>query len=160
MQVTGGRNGYGAKLANIFSTEFIVETCDGCRQKRYRQRFHANMSAKDDPKVCSMLCQNVHPLMRISSGGCLAPASCTDLLSVLHITSEAFLNTQVSTCKASDNWTSITFSPDLAKFGMTHLEAQTVALMRKRTYDLAGVLGKTVKVLPRRVAYCTCTCLA
>ena len=24
----GGRNGYGAKLANIFSTEFIVETAD------------------------------------------------------------------------------------------------------------------------------------
>ncbi len=28
-QVTGGRNGYGAKLANIFSTEFVIETCDG-----------------------------------------------------------------------------------------------------------------------------------
>lgn len=28
-QVVGGRNGYGAKLANVFSTEFNVETCDG-----------------------------------------------------------------------------------------------------------------------------------
>ena len=55
---------------------------------------------------------------------------------------------QVTACKASDNWTSITFSPDLAKFGMAHLEAHTVALMRKRVYDLAGVLGKTVKVWP------------
>lgn len=36
-KVTGGRNGYGAKLANIFSTEFVIETCDGARQKRYRQ---------------------------------------------------------------------------------------------------------------------------
>src|SRR5947209_4424756 len=27
-KVTGGRNGYGAKLANIFSTKFIVETAD------------------------------------------------------------------------------------------------------------------------------------
>ena len=27
-KVTGGRNGYGAKLCNIFSTEFIVETSD------------------------------------------------------------------------------------------------------------------------------------
>ena len=27
-QVTGGRNGYGAKLCNIFSTDFIVETLD------------------------------------------------------------------------------------------------------------------------------------
>ena len=28
-KTTGGRNGYGAKLANIFSTEFTVETADG-----------------------------------------------------------------------------------------------------------------------------------
>lgn len=35
--MTGGRNGYGAKLANIFSKEFIVETCDGSRKRRYRQ---------------------------------------------------------------------------------------------------------------------------
>lgn len=27
-QVVGGRNGYGAKLCNIFSTKFTIETCD------------------------------------------------------------------------------------------------------------------------------------
>jgi DNA topoisomerase-2 len=27
-KTTGGRNGYGAKLANIFSSKFIVETQD------------------------------------------------------------------------------------------------------------------------------------
>jgi DNA topoisomerase-2 len=104
---------------------------------------------------------------------------------------------EVKPCKASDNWTAITFSPDLAKFDMlvrarvwgvkgglllgmanfwrqqlAHmpntdpqplktktknqttrppppqktLEDDVVALMRKRVYDLAGVLGKTVKV--------------
>lgn len=37
MQIVGGRNGYGAKLANIFSTEFTVETCDGQRGRRYKQ---------------------------------------------------------------------------------------------------------------------------
>lgn len=37
LQVTGGRNGYGAKLTNIFSTEFVVETCDGQRGRRYKQ---------------------------------------------------------------------------------------------------------------------------
>ena len=36
-QVTGGRNGYGAKLANIFSSEFTIETCDGTRKRQYRQ---------------------------------------------------------------------------------------------------------------------------
>ncbi|CAL8463907.1 g3442 [Coccomyxa elongata] len=101
-KVTGGRNGYGAKLANIFSTEFIIETCDGKRQRQYRQVFRNNMSVKEEPVI--------------------------------------------KACKASDNWTCVTFTPDLAKFGMSILEEQTVSLMRKRVHDLAGVLGKTVKV--------------
>jgi hypothetical protein len=47
--------------------------------------------------------------------------------------------------KASkDNYTCITFYPDLAKFGMTHLEDDTVALMRKRVFDVAGVLTDKV----------------
>ncbi|KAL6545295.1 hypothetical protein OROGR_009169 [Orobanche gracilis] len=33
----GGRNGYGAKLTNIFSTEFIIETANGKRLKKYVQ---------------------------------------------------------------------------------------------------------------------------
>ncbi len=52
---------------------------------------------------------------------------------------------EVSACKASDNWTCVSFRPDLAKFGMAALTEATLALMRKRVYDLAGVLGKTVK---------------
>jgi len=32
-KVTGGRNGYGAKLANIFSSKFIVETADAKNKK-------------------------------------------------------------------------------------------------------------------------------
>ncbi|GFH18390.1 DNA topoisomerase 2 [Haematococcus lacustris] len=101
-KVTGGRNGYGAKLANIFSTEFILETCDGQRLKRYKQVFRTNMTKKDEPRI--------------------------------------------TTCKAGDNWTSVTFKPDLAKFGMEVLEEDSVALMRKRVYDMAGILGKTCKV--------------
>ena len=52
---------------------------------------------------------------------------------------------KITTCKASENWTCVSFRPDLAKFGMSELEDDTVALMRKRIYDLAGVLGKGVK---------------
>ena len=36
-KVTGGRNGYGAKLCNIFSTEFTVETASKESGKTYRQ---------------------------------------------------------------------------------------------------------------------------
>ena len=49
--MTGGRNGYGAKLANIFSTEFVIETCDGRRKRAYRQVFSANMTSKGEPDI-------------------------------------------------------------------------------------------------------------
>lgn len=52
----------------------------------------------------------------------------------------------ITKCKAGDNWTRVTFKPDLEKFNMTHLEDDVVALMKKRVLDLAGCLGKTVKV--------------
>ena len=32
----------------------------------------------------------------------------------------------------------VSFKPDLAKFKMTHLDADTVALMTRRAYDIAG----------------------
>lgn len=47
----GGRNGYGAKLCNIFSTEFIVRTADKERQLKYEQVFNDNMSKKKAPKI-------------------------------------------------------------------------------------------------------------
>ncbi|AQK73825.1 DNA topoisomerase 2, partial [Zea mays] len=101
-KTTGGRNGYGAKLTNIFSTEFVIETADGRRQKKYKQVFYENMGKKSEP--------------------------------------------QITKCKQGENWTRVTFKPDLAKFNMTHLEDDVVALMRKRVVDMAGTLGKTVKV--------------
>ncbi|EGD72949.1 DNA topoisomerase II, variant [Salpingoeca rosetta] len=50
-KVTGGRNGYGAKLCNIFSTKFVVETCDTETGKKYRQVFRDNMAIKEDPVI-------------------------------------------------------------------------------------------------------------
>ncbi|WJX72463.1 DNA topoisomerase 2 [Trifolium repens] len=52
----------------------------------------------------------------------------------------------ITKCKASENWTKVTFKPDLEKFKMTYLEEDVVALMKKRVLDMAGCLGKTVKV--------------
>ncbi|XP_052301590.1 DNA topoisomerase 2 isoform X2 [Populus trichocarpa] len=101
-KTTGGRNGYGAKLTNIFSTEFVIETADGKRQKKYKQVFSNNMGKKSEPMITK--------------------------------------------CKEGENWTKVTFKPDLAKFSMTHLEEDVVALMKKRVVDIAGCLGKTVKV--------------
>ena len=47
----GGRNGYGAKLANIWADWFEVETFDRVRGLSYKQRFEKNMSVVGRPKV-------------------------------------------------------------------------------------------------------------
>lgn len=52
----------------------------------------------------------------------------------------------IAKCKEGENWTKVTFKPDLAKFNMAYLEEDVVALMKKRVVDLAGCLGKSVKV--------------
>jgi DNA topoisomerase-2 len=50
-RVTGGKNGYGAKLTNIFSSEFTIETIDFERKLKYKQVFTNNMSEKSNPKI-------------------------------------------------------------------------------------------------------------
>ncbi|TVU01750.1 hypothetical protein EJB05_52744, partial [Eragrostis curvula] len=99
----GGRNGYGVKLANIFSTEFVVEIADGPGQKKYKQVFSENMGKKLEPEI-------------------------TDY-------------------RKGVNWTMVTFKPDLAKFNMTYFEEDVLALMKKRVFDMAGILGVTVQVM-------------
>ncbi len=48
---TGGRHGFGAKLTNIFSKEFEVETYDRSRGLLYRQRWTDNMSVRHEPRI-------------------------------------------------------------------------------------------------------------
>ena len=50
-KVTGGRNGYGAKLANIFSNKFIVETADSNSKLYFKQTYKNNMSVRGDPEI-------------------------------------------------------------------------------------------------------------
>ena len=48
-RVTGGRNGYGAKLANVFSSKFWIEIADG--KKIYKQSWTGNMGQVSDPEI-------------------------------------------------------------------------------------------------------------
>ena len=50
-KVVGGKNGYGAKLTNIFSTSFAIETVDHVRQQKYSQIFRNNMKVSGKPSV-------------------------------------------------------------------------------------------------------------
>jgi DNA topoisomerase-2 len=56
-KIWGGKNGYGSKLANIFSKEFTIETVDHYEKKIYIQTFRNNMTERDVPtvKACSKL---------------------------------------------------------------------------------------------------------
>jgi len=50
-KVTGGKNGYGAKLTNIFSNEFTVESVDRKQKLLYKQTWTQNMEKKDEPSI-------------------------------------------------------------------------------------------------------------
>ncbi len=39
---------------------------------------------------------------------------------------------------SKDDYTRVTFKPDLARFKMTKLDKDTVSLLTKRAYDIAG----------------------
>ncbi|KAF2725762.1 DNA topoisomerase II, partial [Polychaeton citri CBS 116435] len=50
-KVTGGRNGYGAKLTNIYSTEFTLETVDSKSKQKYQQTWRNNMMQIGKAKI-------------------------------------------------------------------------------------------------------------
>ncbi|KAH8333743.1 hypothetical protein KR059_002916 [Drosophila kikkawai] len=50
-KVTGGRNGYGAKLCNIFSTSFTVETATKQYKKSFKQTWADNMGKASEVKI-------------------------------------------------------------------------------------------------------------
>jgi len=101
-KVTGGRNGYGAKLCNIYSVKFTLETADSRQKKKYKQTWTDNMSKMGQADI---------------------------------------------TANKGDDFTKITFLPDFAKFGMTGMDDDFEALVKRRVYDLAGTCkGVSVKL--------------
>ena len=91
-RITGGRNGFGAKLVNIYSTKFKVETVS--KGQKFVQTWTDNMDQTNGPKVTKI--------------------------------------------KAKD-YTKVTFTPDLEKFGMEELDFDISSLMERRVYDIAGI---------------------
>jgi DNA topoisomerase-2 len=50
-RLVGGRNGYGAKLTNIYSSSFAVVIKDGETKNTYKQGWTENMTACGKPKI-------------------------------------------------------------------------------------------------------------
>jgi len=99
-RVTGGRNGFGAKLCNVFSTKFTVETADKNTKRSFKQTWGSNMGQAGEAKIKDY---------------------------------------------NGEDFTRVTFSPDLSKFGMERLDKDTVALLSRRAFDIAATT-KGVKV--------------
>eukprot|EP01132_Coremiostelium_polycephalum_P007475 gene7475-9185_t len=51
LKVVGGRNGFGAKLTNIFSKQFTVETVDKSSGLKYKQTWKNNMGTRENPII-------------------------------------------------------------------------------------------------------------
>ncbi|MBD23824.1 MAG: hypothetical protein CMG46_02300 [Candidatus Marinimicrobia bacterium] len=62
-KTTGGKNGFGAKLVNLFSKWFRIETVDHIRNLKYSQEYTNNMTQKTKPKVIKT---KVKPYTKIS----------------------------------------------------------------------------------------------
>ncbi len=62
-RITGGRNGLGAKLTNIFSLEFTVETVDTVRKLKFKQSSYNNLSEVSKPKITKF---NGNPYTKIT----------------------------------------------------------------------------------------------
>eukprot|EP00698_Gefionella_okellyi_P001427 TRINITY_DN11387_c0_g1_i1.p1 TRINITY_DN11387_c0_g1~~TRINITY_DN11387_c0_g1_i1.p1 ORF type:complete len:1190 (+),score=256.88 TRINITY_DN11387_c0_g1_i1:416-3571(+) len=102
-KVTGGRSGYGAKLANIFSKSFTIETADTRANLLYKQTWRDNMSVCEAPVVTPL------------------PTGARD-------------------------YTKITYCPDLSRFGMSTFDNDSIAVLKKRVFDIAATVGPQVGV--------------
>lgn len=60
-RIGGGRNGYGAKLANIFSKSFVVETVDAQRKLKYVQEYSQNMTVTEIPEITKLKAKQIKP---------------------------------------------------------------------------------------------------
>lgn len=64
-KVVGGKNGYGAKLTNIFSSKFTVETVDHRSKKKYEQTWSKNMTVVGKAKITAVAA-TVKPYVKLT----------------------------------------------------------------------------------------------
>jgi len=92
-KTTGGRNGFGAKLCNVFSTKFTVETSCQESKKMFKQVWENNMAKVHEPKIVP---------------------------------------------NKGEDYTCVTFQPDLPRFRMESLSKDMIDLFTRRAYDIAA----------------------
>ena len=64
-KITGGKNGFGAKLTNIYSKYFKIETACNKTKEKYSQLFENNMLVKNEPVIKKKM-RKEEPYTRVS----------------------------------------------------------------------------------------------
>lgn len=52
---------------------------------------------------------------------------------------------EITESSMGEGYTKVTFRPDLKRFGMEHIDEDTLSLLKRRVYDVAGTV-KDIKV--------------
>jgi DNA topoisomerase-2 len=99
-KIVGGKNGYGAKLVNVFSTEFKLEVRSPAQGTKYTQVWRDHMSVCEKPTVRK---------------------------------------------DAGKGFVRVTYKPDITRF-VGFEQEEMVNVLRTRTWELAALCGKDVKV--------------
>ena len=99
-KTVGGKNGYGAKLVNVFSHEFKLEVRTPAAGQKYTQVWRDHMSVCEKPSVRK---------------------------------------------DVGKGFVRITYTPDLSRF-IGFDKDEMIAVLKTRTYELAALCGKDVKV--------------
>ena len=116
-KITGGRNGLGAKLTNIFSKRFKIETQDLSVNKRLTIEWTDNMNVKSDVIIQEVLKSNVKSKSKMDE----------------EEEREQDMN---------EDYTVVTFEPDFKRFDIKEFSGDMISIMEKRVY----LNGKKIKI--------------
>ena len=111
-KVTGGRNGFGAKLCNVFSKKFVVET--GTYQIEFRKSHKPEIPLLFLFFFVNLACKEYKKQFKQSWGENMSKAG----------------EPKVKEFDGGD-FTRVTFQPDLLKFNMETLDDNTIALLSR-----------------------------
>jgi DNA topoisomerase-2 len=147
-KTVGGRNGYGCKLANIFSKSFEVTIHDKKRGKKYVQKWSNNMSQKSEPEITDITSSNQNQSSKTKSTkeNTLQEFMGSSKRRQLQTLSSEEESVECSKNSISKNLVRICFKPDFEKFNLRKIPKDLYALMHKRVIDIKTFVGKDVRV--------------
>lgn len=131
--MTGGRHGYGAKLTNIFSKQFTVETYSSSQQQLYKQIWGNSMASVSPATITSKSLPK--DFTRIT----FRP----DLAKFGYIIDSAKMTTKSPKTSSKSNKSDSIATDDI---DANHVITDFIKIASRRVYDIAGTVSPAIKV--------------